>query len=293
VKRTLASLLNLAVVLLVGAFVGWAGSQGGATLGEIPVFGLCAALAFGINWLAFVPAYLAQTEHYYDLTGTLTYLTLLVVGLSLGAAGDARAWIIALLVAVWAVRLGSFLFQRIQRDGRDTRFDRIKPRFGAFLVAWSLQGLWVLLTLSCGLVAMTTANSVPLGPLAFLGIGVWLLGFGIEVVADRQKQAFRADPDNHDRFITTGLWSWSRHPNYFGEIMLWVGIALLALPTLAGWQYVTLVSPVFVLLLLTRISGVPMLESAARRRWGDDADYQAYLARTPVLVPRPPARLAD
>lgn len=286
-NRTVSALVNVGVVVGIAAFVGWAGSQGGSKVGTISVFGLCAAMAFGINWVAFLPAYLAQTERYYDLTGTLTYLTLIVCGLALGAP-DARAWIIAGLVALWAVRLGSFLFARIRRDGRDTRFDRIKPYFGRFLVTWTLQALWVLLTFSCGLAAMTSP-SVPLGLVALLGICVWAVGFGIEVTADRQKQSFRADPANEGRFITTGLWAWSRHPNYFGEIVLWTGVALIALPALSGWQYVTLISPVFVTLLLTRISGVSMLEAAGLKRWGDDPKYQAYLARTAMLVPRPPS----
>ncbi len=119
---------------------------------------------------------------------------------------------------------------------------------------------------------------------------VWLVGFGIEVAADDQKRAFRADPANRGRFITTGLWAWSRHPNYFGEITLWVGVALVALPALSGWQHLTLVSPLFVGLLLTRVSGVPLLEARGQATWGDDPEYRDYVARTPVLVLRPPRR---
>jgi steroid 5-alpha reductase family enzyme len=115
---------------------------------------------------------------------------------------------------------------------------------------------------------------------------VWIVGFTVEVVSDRQKRRFRQDPANAGRFITTGLWAWSRHPNYFGEIVLWLGIALIALPALSGWQYVTLISPLFVYLLLSRVSGIPPLESRAEERWGNDPEFQAYKARTPVLFPR-------
>jgi steroid 5-alpha reductase family enzyme len=135
---------------------------------------------------------------------------------------------------------------------------------------------------------MTSVASVPLAGSAVLGTAVWVAGFAIEVVADRQKSRFRADPANRDRFIRTGLWAWSRHPNYFGEITLWVGVALVAAPALAGWQLATLVSPVFVFLLLTRVRGIPLLEARAQQKWGHDPDYQAYRARTPVLLPRPP-----
>jgi steroid 5-alpha reductase family enzyme len=146
----------------------------------------------------------------------------------------------------------------------------------------------VLLTLAAALAAMTTLQPRPLGMVDAFGLAVWVIGFGIEAAADRQKRAFRRHPGNRGRFITTGLWAWSRHPNYFGEIALWTGVALLALPVLTGWQYVTLVSPVFVYLLLTRVSGVPLLEARAEQKWGDDPEYRAYRDRTPVLVLRPP-----
>lgn len=128
----------------------------------------------------------------------------------------------------------------------------------------------------------------PLGWPTALGLAVWVCGFSIEVVADRQKSRFRDSPGNATACITSGLWAWSRHPNYFGEILLWCGVAIVAAPVLSGWQWVTLISPVFVALLLTQASGIPMLEKSADDRWGTDADYQAYKARTPILMLRPP-----
>jgi steroid 5-alpha reductase family enzyme len=126
-----------------------------------------------------------------------------------------------------------------------------------------------------------------LGLFALAGSLVWAFGFAIEVVADAQKSRFRADPENAGKFIDAGLWAWSRHPNYFGEIVLWIGVAVIALPVLRGWQWVTLISPVFVAVLLTRISGVPILEKRADEKWGGQEDYEAYKERTPVLIPRP------
>jgi len=105
-------------------------------------------------------------------------------------------------------------------------------------------------------------------------------------VADRQKGQFSADPANKGRFISTGLWAKSRHPNYFGEILLWIGVAIIALPVLQGWQWVALISPVFVALLITRVSGVPHLEKKADTKWGGQADYEAYKKNTPVLIPK-------
>ncbi|MBC8187024.1 MAG: DUF1295 domain-containing protein, partial [Proteobacteria bacterium] len=126
------------------------------------------------------------------------------------------------------------------------------------------------------------------GLVAALGGFLWVAGFAIEVAADQQKRRFRADPSNRERFIRSGLWAWSRHPNYFGEIILWIGIALIALPVLSGWQLATLISPVFVYVLLTRISGIPLLETRAKKKWGKDPDFAAYMRSTPVLFPRPP-----
>ncbi len=246
----------------------------------------CAILSFGVQWLAFVPAYLRRTERFYDLVGSLTYLTVTAFAIGGTQSRDARSWVLGLLVGVWAVRLGSFLFRRIRSEGSDGRFDEIKQSASRFFVAWTLQGLWVFLTLCAALAAITTTAPADLGVLDGVGFSIWLFGFGLEVIADRQKSEFRRQ--NPGRYIDTGLWAWSRHPNYFGEIVLWTGIAVMASSTLNGWQWITLVSPLFVTLLLTRISGIPLLEKRADERWGDDAGYQAYKARTPVLIPRPP-----
>jgi len=278
----------VAASVVVAGAVAWAGGRGSVEAAGIPVPLLCAAVAFAVNWAAFVPAYAARTERYYDLVGSLTYLSLIACGVLL-ADPDPRGWLLAGMAAVWALRLGSFLFLRIHRAGSDRRFDEVKQDFGQFLMAWTLQALWVFLTLCCALTAITTNGAQPLGAWAAVGGLIWVVGFGIEVAADRQKSAFRKNPANAGRFISSGLWAWSRHPNYCGEIVLWVGVALIALPALSGWQHVTFVSPVFVYLLLTRISGIPPLERRAEEKWGDDPGYRAYVERTPVLWLRPPS----
>ena len=284
-------LVALPLVLALAAGLAWAGSDGaGATVGGVPLFAVCVAVAIGIQWLAFVPAFLAKTERYYDATGSVTYLTVIAIAIGLAPAPGQRAVVLALLVIVWAVRLGTFLFIRIRADGSDSRFDEIKVSAIRFFVAWTLQGLWVSFTAGAALAAITSSSVTPIGVVGWIGLGLWIAGFATEVVADRQKGAFRADPANRGRFIDTGLWAWSRHPNYFGEIVLWLGVAVLAFPELGGWQYATLISPVFVTLLLTKVSGIPLLEEKADERWGGDPEYEAYKAATPVLVPRPPRR---
>jgi steroid 5-alpha reductase family enzyme len=285
-QRGLIASTVIAGALIVAGAIALAGGRGGAEIGGVPVMIVCAVIAFGVQWLAFVPAYRKQTEHFYDLVGSLTYILVTGVALVASRPNDVRSIILGLLVFIWASRLGSFLFRRIRSAGSDPRFDEIKPSASRFLVAWTLQGLWVFLTLCAALAAITTLTPTVLGLLDGLGIAVWALGFAIEVVADRQKSEFRAKNPGH--YAHTGLWAWSRHPNYFGEIVLWVGVALIAASTLRGWQWVTMISPIFVAILLTRVSGIPLLERRADERWGDYESYQRYKAKTPVLVPRPP-----
>lgn len=278
--------IALLIVILVGLGVAWAGSQGGASVSGVPIFALAVGLAFLIQWLAFIPAYLLQNEGFFDLTGSLTYISVTTIAVLLSPKVDGRSILLLALVVTWAARLGTYLFRRIRKVGKDARFDDIKPSFIRFLSTWTLQGLWVTFTLAAALAAITTTTRKGLGVFALLGFLVWAFGFAMEAVADWQKSRFRADPENKGQFIHTGLWARSRHPNYFGEIVLWIGVAIIALPVLRGWQWVTLISPVFVTLLLTRISGVPMLEKRSDEKWGGQEDYEAYKARTPVLIPR-------
>jgi steroid 5-alpha reductase family enzyme len=282
------SFLITPLVLLLGASIAWAGSQGGATAGSIPVFALVVGLMYLIQIVVFVPAFIMQSERFYDLTGSLTYISMTLLAATLAAPLDVRTMLLAALVIVWAARLGAFLSRRVMKVGKDGRFDDIKPSFVRFLNVWTIQGLWLTLTAGAALAAITSAKRVDLDGFMLAGVLVWFLGFSIEVVADLQKSRFRAEPANGGRYIHTGLWSWSRHPNYFGEITLWSGVALIAAPALHGWQLVTLISPVFVFLLITRVSGVPLLEKHADETWGGQTDYEAYKARTSILVPLPP-----
>jgi len=280
------ALITFPILILIGYLVALAGSQGGYTFHGIPVFALSVGLAFLIQWLVFIPAYLLQTEKFFDLTGSLTYISVVLFAAYASTGIDARSTLLLILVVTWAVRLGTFLFRRIQKAGKDDRFDEIKPSFIRFLNVWTIQGLWVTFTVAAALVAITTTYRKELDLFAIVGFLIWIIGFGIEVAADSQKSRFSANPENKGKFIKTGLWSRSRHPNYFGEIMLWVGVAIIALPVLQGWQWVALISPVFVTLLLTRVSGVPLLEKKADKKWGGQEDYESYKKSTPVLIPR-------
>ncbi len=285
------SFILFPILIVIGILFALAGSQGGSSLGGVPIFALLVGLAFLIQWLAFIPAYLFQTEKFFDLTGSLTYIS--VVGAAVcysrySTELDARSILLAALVIIWALRLGSFLFARIQKAGKDDRFDEIKPSFIRFLNFWTVQGLWVTITASAALIGITTVVRKDLDIFAILGSLVWIFGFVFEVIADSQKSRFNSDPANKGKFIDSGLWSYSRHPNYFGEIILWIGIAIIAIPVLQGWQWVAMISPLFVILLLTRVSGVPQLEKKADNKWGGQEDYETYKRNTPVLIPRYP-----
>jgi len=281
----LRSIIGIAVAVTLSMLIAIAGSNNSTLFDGMPIFMLCASVGFVLHWLGFIPAYLFQTEHYFDLIGSISYVATVALAFILMPSFDARGLVVATLICVWAVRLGSFLFIRVKKAGQDRRFTQIKTKFFRFLLTWTLGGTWVFITMASGLAAMTSQSQSPIDAFLIIGAAMWALGFVIEVIADRQKTRFRKDPANADKFISSGLWSISRHPNYLGEIILWIGIAVMALPVLSGWQWVTLISPIFVSFLLLKVSGVPLLENNAESRWGDDPEFRQYKARTPSLIP--------
>lgn len=245
-------------------------------------------LSFLIQWILFAPAYYFQTEKFYDLAGSMTYLTVviytsyagyLMTGFNLGSI------ILGLIVIIWALRLGIFLFTRIHSIGEDKRFQTIIRSPSQFFMTWTLQGMWVAICSACALTAI--ANGVVLNRVFLMGFLVFIFGFSIEIIADHQKSSFRKNPVNRGHFIKTGLWAYSKHPNYLGEIILWVGIAICSLSSLSGLQLMTLISPVFTYVLLVYISGIPLLKARGKQKWGHLSQYQEYVDRTPTLFFNP------
>ena len=280
-------LVGIIAILLISSALVVAGSQGSVYVPRVPLFAICAGIGFILHWLVFIPSYYYQTEHYFDLTGSLSYISAVTVAVFMHPLLDLRGLLIAVLVAIWAIRLGSFLFLRVKKAGQDRRFTELKKRFWRYLFTWTLGGAWVFITMAAALASITSMTQRPLDIWVGIGLLLWLVGFSIEVMADRQKTQFRSEADNAEKFITTGLWRYSRHPNYFGEIILWLGIAIIAYPTLVGWQYAALISPIFVTFLLVKVSGVKLLEESGQKRWGSDPTYQTYVANTSVLFPMP------
>ena len=287
---TKVAAIAIVISLIIATLLIIAGSQGSHMVCGWPLFAICAPIGFLLHWTFFIPSYALKTDHYFDLIGSTSYIATAITAAMLSPSLNMRGLIICSMVIIWATRLGLFLFTRIKQDGKDVRLDVIKTKFIRFLNLWTLGGLWVLVTMGAGLAAITSQTYRDIGLLGYIGIGLWVFGFIVEVLADRQKRQFRKDSSNKGRFITTGVWSWSQHPNYFGEITLWFGIALLASPVLSGWQLATLVSPVFVYLLLTKVSGINLLDDIAKERWGSDSEYLAYTKRTSKLILLPPKK---
>ena len=284
-KEDRKALFALPVVLLVAfGFIVVIGSNQWPSINLKEAF-YPVALAFMLQWIAFIPAYLKKTEVFYDLVGGMSFICVSGFCLLLAPAYSLRSIVLFTMVVLWAGRLGIFLFIRIQRSGKDGRFDAIKKSFFRFLIAWTAQGLWITFTLAPVMAVILFGRQRGVDLFFVVGSLIWLFGYVFEVTADLQKYRFKSEPKNKGKFIKCGLWSISRHPNYFGEITLWVGVAVIALPVLSGWQYLTLSSPLFVYCLLRYISGIPMLEKSADERWGDSKSYQEYKRSVPLLFP--------
>ena len=244
------------------------------------------AWIFAIQIIVFIPSFIIRTEHYYDLTGGITYISTVVMALILKNSYqgiDLISLLLGSMVIIWATRLSSFLFLRVKKSGEDVRFKKIKHSFSWFLMTFMLQGMWVFMCIFPALIVISSFNS-EINNYAIVGSIVWLFGFLFEIIADNQKSNF--NKFNKGEFISNGLWSITRHPNYFGEFILWLGITIASLGYIDNYKYVLLLTPIFVYLLLTRVSGVNLLEEIGEKRWGNSKEYQKYKEKTPLFFPK-------
>ena len=243
-------------------------------------------LIFIIQIIVFIPSFIFKTEHYYDLTGGVTFLSTIIISYLVKIQldkYDITSLLLVLFISVWALRLSSFLFFRVKRSGEDVRFTKIKQSFSQFLMTFTIQGLWVFMCLFPAIIVMSSNQNI-FNSFTIFGSILWVVGFLIEIISDYQKTQF--NKVNKGSFISSGLWSRSRHPNYFGEFLLWLGITIISFPYFEGYQYTALISPLFVYLLLNKVSGVNLLENIAEKRWGDNKKYIEYKNRTPVFFPK-------
>lgn len=256
------------------------------------------AVDVGIQVIAWAFAAKLKTEKFYDLTASLTYVVLVLYTFLTNSKSWppalSRALVNSSLALIWALRLGSFLFLRVLKDGSDKRFDQVKHKPAKFLVYWLVQAVWIFLTALPVYVGNARNSDAPadqeknFGFRDALGWLIWVIGFVVQVTADRQKRIFRADTRNHDKWIDEGLWHYSQHPNYFGEMAMWWGIWISSSAGFTSWlDYVTVISPCFVVYLISQVSGIPLLRKANLKRWGGNAAYQAYMRSTSLLIPMP------
>lgn len=245
-----------------------------------------------VQWIAFIHAGgffgNERTERYYDLTGSITILTTLAFSLyNVGETLNARQIILSSFAAIWGARLGWYLYTRcIGNNGIDSRFTIVKPSRVRFLMNWTLQGVWVFISVLPVLIINKSKEKFVIGLLDYIGISLWIIGFSLEVVADHQKITWQKLVENKNKFINTGLWTISRHPNYFGEILLWIGIALSAFNGTSGPRsYIVFLTPIFVAFVLVFISGIYLLEKKKDKEFAKDHAYQRYKKLTPALIP--------
>ena len=240
------------------------------------------AISLGINLVMFIPAFIWQTDQLTDISYAVTFATVGLVEFFMHGFSVPKL-ILLMMVLIWAVRLGSYLLVRIRKIGKDSRFDGMREHFFSFLKFWILQGVTVFVIL-IPLVYFMNTQSQGVGIVSVIGIICWLLGLVIESFADAQKFAFMNNPANKDRWIENGVWNYSRHPNYLGEMMIWIGVYLFVVTSFTTVQaLISLVSPLYIIGLLLFVSGIPLLEKSADNKWGTDPNYQAYKQRTSVL----------
>ena len=242
-----------------------------------------------VNALFFSVAAWRKTDTVTDLSYSLSFAFTAMALVILGGAFEPLRLAAAGMVVLWALRLATFLFGRILRLKVDHRFDGIREDFRAFARFWALQTVSVSVIM-LPVIAILAAAPPAFSPLHALGAALWLAGLLVETVADAQKAAWKRS--GAKGLIVTGLWSWSRHPNYFGEFLLWWGLWVFALPSLAGWWHLAVLGPLCITLLLLRVTGIPLLEKSAEERYGNDTAYRDYKARTSAFFPLPPTRKA-
>jgi len=282
-KKETRSALTSIIFLYCVYLLSFLGTNIESTISSLNSFSFLLLVSLIIQVIFFIPSFIMKTERIYDLIGSSTYIVVTIIAYLSVENKTITDTILFLFIIIWGLRLGLYLFIRIQRDSHDIRFAKAKKNFFWFFQYWMGQALWVSITSCAAIIAILKPENNTLNIYGIIGVSIWIVGFSLEVVADYQKNSFKKIKNTDSNFISTGLWSRSRHPNYFGEITLWVGIYLISLSSLTEIEYLTIISPIFVYLLLTRMSGINMLEKIADERYSHLSEYQEYKKNTPVL----------
>lgn len=248
-------------------------------------FLLSLIIILGIQLLFFMFAAMFKTDKVTDLAYGLTFAILAWIILIRTGTFSLEAIVLTIMITLWGVRLAGYLFYRIMHIGKDKRFDGIRERFWKFAGFWTAQTIVIFIVMLPSIIFLDVDSDIRLTLLGIIGFFIWILGFLIETVSDHQKFKFRNNSKNKDRWIDTGLWRYSRHPNYFGEILCWIGIFVYAIPVLSGWEWASIISPIGIIMTLLFFSGIPTVEKNDDKRYGKDKKYLRYKSTTSVLIP--------
>ncbi|GAB2223830.1 hypothetical protein Droror1_Dr00004572 [Drosera rotundifolia] len=250
---------------------------------------LTAIVTIGYQFAFFVVTALFKFDKVTDFAGSTNFIILAVLTLVLKGTWRYRQVLLTVFVVIWGLRLALFLLMRILQWGEDRRFDEMRGNLGKLAVFWIFQAVWVW-TVSLPVTVVNASDRNPSVDAALIaGSIMWLIGLTSEALADQQKLTFKNSPTNRGKWCNIGLWKYTRHPNYFGEIFLWWGIFVAASPVLYGAEWLVILGPIFLTLLLLFVSGIPLLEDSADKKYGNVAEYREYKRVTSPLIPLPPA----
>ncbi len=256
----------------------------------INIYLLTFILAFAIQIIFFLFANAFKTDKVTDLAYGLTFVFLAWFILLTRSSLEPVQVILTWMVTLWGVRLAVYLFIRILKMGEDKRFDQIRKGFVSFLKFWLFQALTIWVIMLPSTYILSQPQLIHFNLTFWTGIIIFCLGLLIETVADWQKFVFKNNPINKGKWIESGIWKYSRHPNYFGEMTLWWGIFILTLGWQNSWSYLTIIGPIFITFILLKVSGIPLLEKRYEKKYKDNPDYQAYKNSTNLLIPWWPKR---
>ena len=284
------SVLIIILTILIPSSLSLLISDNSISINGYPVLLYCVLISFTIHLIIFIPSAIMKNEKFYDFTGMIAYLSIIIFAIQQKYIQihsiDIYSLVLSLLISIWTLRLGIFLFYRVLKVGEDIRFKDVKNNALQFFVWFSISSLWVSLTAMAAMNVITSKNYNQDLTLLYIGTIIWIIGFLFEIISDYQKIKFKNNALNKNKFIDSGLWSISRHPNYFGEIILWIGIYIITLPSTSGLEYLGIISPLFVIVLLNKVSGINLLEASADKKWGSSKEYQKYKKITPRLIPK-------
>lgn len=243
-------------------------------------------ISFLIQTVFFLIAYRLKSDKFTDITYSLTFILLSLISLSVSRDAGWQQVAVFSMVTLWALRLGSYLLYRVIKTGRDKRFDGRRESFRDFAAFWALQAaaVWIIMLPQ---IFFITGNFKSNFFFFAAGAIIWAAGFIIETAADIQKFTFRNKKGNKGRWIESGLWKYSRHPNFFGEALLWWGLFIIIIPHLEGLSWLVTAGPVFITFLLLFVSGVPTVEKQAEIKYGSDPGYVLYKRVTSKFIPMP------